>query len=706
MSPISYVPRQVLGTGVVCCLFFLLTIILLTGLTGCTDASTTGVFSLVALVSLTLATHVVDKEFVAGAVLRVVLDLSTIALEIHGAALGSSIQYASDKLVDLCLLTLATALTTMAEIRKTIDFIVDIFILIHNSSSPIESDAELQEGDPFTSKKAFSPPPSRGGPDVHTDATATNPSLAPLPPLADTPQPHSNATQTCDIAQSGDGTNASNAKLINSATSPDEFPTVLGGNDGDDCHEITSCSTLASGPMRSNQPNHGVVVKNSSVESSSLPDSPADDGSTSQMGPDVFDLPQPSPKTTQNSLGLINVETPRGPIVAATACGQPPSTILPHIVIDEEFSSSSSSTCTSPSSHAPTGFSSPSSPSTVQTTPCSTQLDLHSDVERETPPSFIFTRSDVAEVGLAETEERDMTCAATSDSEPEQTHVGGHRADRCAEASFAPLNITKYDKRRSWATREAKLSEGGRQIRSNLLPKAPPPALVGWAGEHDRLDEDGDSQAEVMQDILKYIRSPAAPEPLREAPAVDKGRSSNLGRRPATRARPSVLSWRVSDDEVAIFGWGPLSTAASRRPLTAFAPTTPSSVKTDTKNKGRDEEGFGRRVDRRTIAKSKLVPSTHASAKPVSGASTSDAQNQPLPQEGRGILEESEALQPNPKEVIKPQSPVLTRFKEEIVMPCCPSASSLDVLEPAPGKKKWVFRWKKFIKKLDLRNPF
>ncbi|KAG8894034.1 hypothetical protein FRC01_013192, partial [Tulasnella sp. 417] len=157
---------------------------------------------------------------------------------------------------------------------------------------------------------------------------------------------------------------------------------------------------------------------------------------------------------------------------------------------------------------------------------------------------------------------------------------------------------------------------------------------------------------------------------------------------------------------VAIFGWGPLSTASNRRPLSSFAPMTPSSVKAETENKCGDEEGFERRGGPRTIAKSKPLASAHASTRPVSGASASCAQNQPSPQEDGGILEAYEALQPSSKEVVQPQSPALTRVNEEIAVSSWRSPPSPNVLEPAPGKKKRVFRWKKFLKKLALRNPF
>ncbi|KAG8923908.1 hypothetical protein FRC01_012182, partial [Tulasnella sp. 417] len=520
MSPISYVPRQMLGTWVVCCLVFLLTFIVQTLLTGCTDASTTGLFSLVVSFSLSIATHVVDKEFVASVGLLLVLDFCASPSRFHGAAFYLTIKRGSDKLIGLSLATFATTLTAIAEIRKTVDFTTSPFILILNSSSPIKSNPDLLEGGPFTSDESLSPPPSREQPHLHPIPTE-KPSqlLAALPPRTATPLLRSN--ETSDLVPFGDDTSISNTKSITESTSSDPYPSVPGGNADNGCAETIVNSTLASPPVVSNQPK--VSDGQPSAVCPSVSNSSADDDSTSKMRPDVFpgvvfDLPKLSRRITQNCLGLINVENAGAPIEAATGGDRRASLTFPRIIIDEELSSSPSSVFTSPSYAASTGSSSPHSASTAQTSPSSTQLDLQSDVGREAPQSLISTPSNADEFELLTTEGKDVKGVPIPDAEPEQTHVRDYQANRCAERPFPGLNITKRDYRQNRANGEAKLLDGERGIRSKFLPKAPPAALVGWAGEHDRFDEDGGSQAEVMQAILNYMRLPVTPAPLCEAP--------------------------------------------------------------------------------------------------------------------------------------------------------------------------------------------
>ncbi|KIO26908.1 hypothetical protein M407DRAFT_23846 [Tulasnella calospora MUT 4182] len=525
MSHIPGLHRQAFGTPLLSIFLISFTFLLQIAHTGSDGASTTALLSLLFIFPFAIVSYVAQTDSTLTSALPVLVCWFTIVFQ-RTLVLCSSVRDVSDSLVK-------------AAISKTIDFTVELLTLMLSSTCSIKSGLELlEEGlllqdeslGPQQSQEPSDPPsfPPATPEDLRTATSSTpSPWLATLPPTTNTSRLHFDATWTSIF---DDNTNGSNAAPLGPATSLGLLSNdVVVAHANAHSTETTLGSTIISRASRSNQldvalfapinrraKSNAGSVRKSSVPFPSLREVAGDVGSTGQTGPDVFAeiiaLPKRSRKIAQKGLSFVNVDKFRGLVLAATAPTRA-DTIPPRIIIHEISKSSFSSSDSQ--NYAASATSSPHSTSastfqTTATTPCSSQIDLQSDVEREDSGAPTATQLTTVEFEPPQTDERNLNEVAARRSEAEMLYVvEDGRADLGARIKFkfkTTKNVAQSSYHWRWAKTAGKLPEGGRRARrgSELVRQAPvsmptPPSLVAW-GLEDEDDDHLDEEEEEEED--------------------------------------------------------------------------------------------------------------------------------------------------------------------------------------------------------------
>ncbi|KAG8902654.1 hypothetical protein FRC01_009522, partial [Tulasnella sp. 417] len=477
---------------------------------------TAGIFWLFALPSLALYTYVSGGAFGASILLLALLHLCAIVL--CGLDFGLWIQNASHKLVHLLSSILAKA---DAKIRKVIDLALNLFLSVLNSTYRLKSRPESLDEAILSPGESVSLPQSLDHSDLHAEPSAT-PSPSPEPRTTRTLPP--NTTGAPDLARSGEDTNGANNIPTRPTPSSDAFSNFIDGRDYD------RHSTFASGV---GHPSRSAVVSSTLLPSFGA--SRVGGASTGQArldvcGPFVVALPKGSCKVPKTSLGIDDVDKFRGSIVAASAGGRTASLTLPHVVIHKDLVDASFISHVRTYS-LPTLLSSAHSASApltpTYTTTRSTPVELQTGLKRGTFNAHLSAPRNVSELQRPKKDGENTTEIATSLLEKE-TQTRDHRpANSAALLPNPDLSQSKYNSQR--VKRQGRYFGKGRRIWSFLVPTAPlsspaPRAVDGRAVEPD---QNGSSQAEVVQETLISRRPIGGPAGLSKASIGDDGPSSN-----------------------------------------------------------------------------------------------------------------------------------------------------------------------------------
>ncbi|KIO17218.1 hypothetical protein M407DRAFT_33134 [Tulasnella calospora MUT 4182] len=489
MSHIPGLHRQAFGTPLLSIFLLSLTFLLQVARTGSGHTSTTAFLSLLFIFPFAIVSYVVQTDSTLTSALPVLVSWCTIVFQ-RTLVLCSSVKNIIDGLVNLHCAAFARTWTAIPAIPKAIDFTVNLLALIFSSTCSTKSGLELLEEGLLLPDESLFPHQSQwpyGPSSFFSTNQASN--------LLNDVVAHANAHRTETTLGS---TRISRPSRLNQLAVALVAP-------------INRTAKPNASPFRKSSvafPSLSRVPGNTSSLNEN--DSPSSLIYRSDVFAEIVALPKRSRKIAQQNLKFVNVDKLRGPVLAATAPRRAntilsplPPRIITHEISTASFASSGSQKYTASTTSSPHSISTSTFQSTA-TTPCSSQIDLQSDVEPEVPGAPTATELTTADAELLKNEEaQNLGQVVTS---PEDVRLRDHHAGSGARMKIPEFrtaeNAAQNDYHWKWAKTVRKRPEGRRRTRrSELVPQAPvsmptpPPPLVTCGLDDDYLDgTDGEEE--------------------------------------------------------------------------------------------------------------------------------------------------------------------------------------------------------------------